>query len=317
MKHKLVNLGKQLALDKWLLLLCFVLSFFAWQAIRRNIGFEPLITNIAIEVETPDGWAVLEKSLDIVDARFRGSREDIRYLNRDQLRIVVPVKNPKRGETLVIPLDPKFVKNNPTGAKVTRFSTSKIEIKLDKEIQKDLPVKAKFESVLPDGIEKIGTLCKPLTVRIKGAEQQLLKMEYVYTEAIDLHGRQESFKDSVHLILPQEGRLVAESDRVTVQVTLKEDSVEKVFEEIPIRIYRAAEETRPIQISPQSISVTVRGKQQQLELLQPRDITVYADCSELPKNGSYKLELRADLPQGVSWVKTTNEVVNVQYTNSN
>jgi hypothetical protein len=316
MKRKEPNFWSRLNKEKGLLLLCFVLAFFAWQAIRRNIGFELSVYNISVEVETPDGWAVLENSLDNVDISFLCSREDIRYLNREQLRVVVPVTDPKRGETITLPLQPKYLKNNPTGAKVVEFSTKRIEIKLDKEISRDLPVKATYDaSQLPEGIEIESIICKPAAVRIKGAEQQLLKMESIRTEPIDLRNQQDDFKKNVDVSLPSGGRLGSDSDSVSVEFKLKPYTHEKDFEQIPVRIMRGSGELRKISISPNTIAVRVRGQQSKVEQLQPENIIAYADCSDLALSGTYTLEVKIDLPSGISWVKGTNSVIDVQIEN--
>ncbi|MBN2704406.1 MAG: hypothetical protein JXR23_09375 [Pontiellaceae bacterium] len=316
MKHKKPSFWSQLNKEKGLLLVCFILAFFAWKTIQRNIGLKLPITNITVEVETPEGWAVLETSLDTVDALFLGSREDIRYLNREQLRVVVPITDPKPDQTMIIPLQQKFVKNNTTEAKVDQFSPKQIEIRLDKEITRNLPVKAAFDaSQLPEGIEIKSVVCKPATIQIKGAEQQLLKMESIRTEPIDLRNRQDDFKENVRVTLPPGGRLGSDSDRVTVEFQLKPYTHEKEFELIPVRIMRGLGDQRKITISPETIAVRVRGQQTKVEQLLPENIIAYADCSKLETSRTYTLEVNVDLPSGISWVKGTNSVVEVQIEN--
>ena len=314
MKDKKTSFWSQLNKEKGLLLVCFILAFFSWKAIKRNISLKLPITNITVEVETPEGWAVLETSLDTVDAVFLGSREDIRYLNREQLRVVVPITDPKPGETMTIPLQQKFLNNNPTEAKVDQFSPKQIEIRLDKEITRNLPVKAAYDaSQLPEGLEIESVVCKPADIEIKGAEQQLLKMENIRTEPIDLRNRQDDFKENVRVTLPPGGRLGSDSDRVTVEFQLKTYTYEKEFELIPV--LRGLGELRKGTISPETIEVRVRGQQTKVEQLQSENITAYADCSVLETNGTYTLEVNVDLPSGISWVKGTNSVVKVQIEN--
>jgi hypothetical protein len=91
---------------------------------------------------------------------FRGSREDIRYLNSgQQLRIVVPISNPTANEELHIKLSEKFLQN-PTSSKAVRFSPSEIFVKLDRESERLLPVKATTSGTLPDGIEVDKSIAK-------------------------------------------------------------------------------------------------------------------------------------------------------------
>ena len=121
MKDKLSKRWKNLTNEKWLLLICFVLGFLSWQGIHKTLGFEMLVSNISVEVDVPDSWAVWEKSVDHINILFRGSLEDIRYLNNEQLRMVIPITEPTEGKQIKIELLEKYLKN-PTSAKVVRFN---------------------------------------------------------------------------------------------------------------------------------------------------------------------------------------------------
>lgn len=303
--------------DKWLLLLCFVLAFFAWQAIQRNIGFELPVSNIAVEIEVPDGWAVLDRSLDAVDARFLGSREDIRDLNREQLRVSIPISGPERGTTMVIPFEARYLKNNPTGARVVRFNPSEIEIRLDQETERALPVKAAYIGDLPEGLEIESIVCKPASVLVRGAQQQIEVMENIHTAPIDLKNRQSTFKENVRIALPQGGRLQAEPDRVSVEFTLVARSSTAVLDEVPVRILSSPGARRRIDVQPLSVSVTVRGQQQRINQLRSADVFAYVNCMELTENTGYELPVIVDLPTGLQVVRTEPAAVKVEIGNVN
>jgi hypothetical protein len=100
MKSRFSRFAENVQKEKWLLLLCFLLAFLAWQGIRKNTGFPADVSNVSVDVDLPEGWAVWEKSIHQVDIVFRGSREDLRYLNSEQLRVVVPLSNPSAGEEI-------------------------------------------------------------------------------------------------------------------------------------------------------------------------------------------------------------------------
>ena len=131
MKNKrLSNRWKKLSNQRWLFLLCFFLGFLSWQAIRRNISHKMTISDISIEITLPENWSVLELSNPKIDVEFRGSWEDLRYLNKEQLRFVIPINKPTTNESLKITLSEKYLKN-PTRAKAIYFTPPDIEIKLD------------------------------------------------------------------------------------------------------------------------------------------------------------------------------------------
>lgn len=304
--------------EKWLLLLCVVLAFLAWQGIRSNIGFEVSISDIAVDVDVPEGWAVWDKSVGKVNILFRGSREDIRYLNNKQLRVLIPVPNPEEGKEMVVELKSKFLEN-PTSAnaKVIRFSPDRVVVRLDQEGEKLLPVKAAFNGSLPEGLEIERMVCTPATVRVTGARHVLDAMDNIHTEPVELKNRQSSFKESVQIDVPQSSRLTMDPEWVTVEFTLEMRSSTTVLEKIPVRILCAPGERRTITVQPQVINATVRGQQQRLEQIRSADIFAYVNCIEQAESTGYDLPVVVDLPSGVQLVKTEPAVVHVQISKTN
>jgi YbbR domain-containing protein len=311
MKGKLSNLWKQFRRDKLLLLLCFFLAFLAWQGIRKNIGFEVSVSNINVDVTAPSGWAVWEKSANRVNIVFRGSREAIRYLNNDQLRVVIPVPNPEQGKEVTIKLTEANLRN-PTGAKVVRFSPSEIVIRLDQESERKLPVKAAFKGSLPDGLEIDRVVCTPASVKVSGARQMLDTMINIHTEEVDLKDRQSTFKVSVPIAVPQAGRLSVDPDWISAEFFLVERNSMAVFEKVPVRVMSAPGEQRVIMVAPQSITITLQGQQQKIEQLRASDLFAYVSCYELTENAAYELPVEIDLPPDVVVVKTEPSVVQVE-----
>jgi len=311
MKNSLSNLWN----EKWLLLLCFILGFLSWQAIRKNTGFEVSVSNIAVDVDVPDGWAVLEKSVDKVTILFRGSREDIRYLNSgQQLRVVVPVSNPTANKGLHIKLSEKFLQN-PTASKVVRFSPAEIFVKLDRESERLLPVKATISGSLPDGIEVDKIVCTPASVRVSGAEQVLEKMRNIHTEAVKLDNRQISFKENVRIALPRNGRMQADPAWVSVAFSLVQHTSTQEFENIPVRILCAPGETRTMRLSPQTINITVAGQKHRIEQMRTADLFAYVDCADLLESTSYDLPVGIHLPSGLKLAKAVPAIIHVDIEN--
>lgn len=316
MRRRFSRFLSQLRREKWLLMVCFVLAFFSWQGIQRNIGFEVPVSNVIVDVTVPEGWAVWQKSVSRVNIRFRGSREDIRYLNSEQMRVVIPVANPIRGKEMVLKLEPKYLKN-PSGAKVVRFNPSEITIMLDQEGERLLPVKATVDGTLPEGLEIERIVCTPASVRVKGAKQELEGMDNIHTEAIDLKDRRASFKESIRIALPQTSRIRTDPEWVWVECILEMRSSTQVFEKVPVRVLSAPSEHRQIDVKPQVISVTVRGQQQGLEQMRSAELFAYVNCTLLAESTGYDLPVIVELPSGLQVVKTDPAVVHVQISNTN
>ena len=314
MKGSFSKFWRTLKTEKWLLLLCLLLGFLSWQGIRKNIGFEVSVPNVSINVDVPEGWAVWEKSAHRVNILFRGSREDIRYLNSGQLSLVVPLANPSAGDEIQIKLLEKHLQN-PTGAKVVRFSPSEIIVKLDREGERLLPVKATISGSLPDGIEIDRIVCTPASIRVSGAEQVLDEMQNIHTEPIKLDGRQTSFKERVQVALPQTGRIRVDPDWVSVDFSLAQHTSTQEFENIPVRILSTPGETRQMTLQPQTITVTVQGQARRVKQMQTADVFAYVDCANLTESTGYDLPVIAHLPSGLKLIKTHPAVIHVDIEN--
>jgi len=314
MKNRLSKLWGNMQKEKWLLLLCLMLAFLAWQGIRKNIGFEVSVSNISVDVDLPEGWAVWEKSVHRVNALFRGSRDDIRYLNSGQLRVVVPLSNPTAGDEIHIKLLEKYLKN-PTGAKIVRFSPSDIFIKLDKESERLLPVKATINGSLPEGLEIDKIVCTPASVRVSGAEQILSEMQNIHTEPIQLTDRQASFKESVPIALPQVGRIRVDPDWVSVNFMLEQRTSTQEFDDIPVRILCTSGESRQIELHPKTIKITIKGQQQRIEQMRTVDVFAYVNCADLTESTGYDLPVTIKLPSGLQLVKTDPATIQINIGN--
>ncbi|MDZ8118583.1 CdaR family protein [Pontiella agarivorans] len=310
---RISNAWNQFWKDRFLIILCLILAFLGWQSIRKTIGFEVSVSGIPVDVKTPSGWAVWEKSMQRVNIVFRGSREDIRYLNSDQLHLVIPVQNPVQGEEMMIKLTPAHLRN-PTGAKVVSFSPSEIVVRMDQEGERLLPVKAAISGNLPEGIEIERIVATPASVKVSGARQILDSMENIHTEKIDLADRQATFKESVPIAVPQAGRLAVDPNWVSIEVFLAEHNSTADFDKIPVRIVSSPGEERRIEIFPKTVNITVQGDKRAVERLETKDLFIYVSCQDLPEAAAYELPLEINLPPEIKMVKIEPAVVQVEIT---
>ena len=314
MKNRISNLWKTIRKEKGLLFLCFLLAFLAWQSIRKTIGFEVPVSNIQVEVDVPEGWAVWEKSVHRVNVLFRGSREDIRYLNNEHLRMVIPVTNPKYGEEIIIKLSDKFIRN-PTSAKVVEFSPSEIVIKLDQESERLLPIKASVQGSLPEGLQVDRIVCTPASVRVSGARQILDEMDSIHTIPIDLKDRQTSFKESFPVALPESSRLEVDPDWVSVEFKLIEHGSIQEIQDLPVQVVCTSGSHRRFEVIPAAVKITIKGQQQKIEQIRADNVLAYVSCTELEENATYDVPVAVNLPAGVHLIKSEPSVVKVTISN--
>jgi len=294
----------------WILkMLCFVLAVAVWQGIRESTSFEVVVADIPLSVTAGDGHAVLEASSDVVSIRFRGSREDISYISRDQISVEIELsKNPDQLRQS-IKLLPRHVKT-PSRAHADSFHPSEVTVIIDREVERLLPVKAEFEGTLPEGIHLEKSVCDPASVRIRGAEQRLLNLEQIRTVPVSLDGRYNSF--NTHAAIAVNGQSwTVEPERVSVHLELVERVASRRIEKNQVRSLLASESTRVVQIRPEKVDVVLRGSPRRIEAVNVREVYSYVDCTELTEPAEYEVPVRVDVPAGVQVEKIDPPIVRV------
>jgi hypothetical protein len=289
--------------------LCLVLAFAVWQVIRENTSFEVSVADIPVLVTAGEGRAVFDRSTDTVNIRFRGSRDDIRFISSDQVEVKVDVSDHPGRLRRTIKFSPRYVKA-PSRAHAVQFDPAEITVTLDREVERVLPVKIMLEGELPPGIQLEQTVCNPATVKVRGAERLLSELEQVRTAPVGLDGRYSSFKG--HAAIASAGQPWAVSpDRITAEVSLVERVASRRVDNSIVRPLLAADDTRVVKIRPEKVSVTLRGSPQRIDELNVRDVYTYIDCTELTEPAEYEVPVRADVPSGLQIEKIDPPAVHV------
>ena len=291
-------------LDRRMLrVLALLLAIITWYAIREAISFETVVSDVPVQIAHDPGWAVLEKSVDTVDVRFRGARGDISELTRDRVRVDVDARGDHRNRArVVVKMRPENVRA-PNGARPVATPVSiqpdEITFSMDREGERQVPVKAEVQETPPEGFEIERIQCTPATVLLSGPLSKLQDVEAIRTVPIDLQGRVQSFQTRVNLVPPHDlGTARLAPDRVQVDVGIVEHAATRVIEGVPVRLLTAAGAAADITVQPGLVRVTVSGRSAALAGLAPTDVRAFVDCSGLEPGSRYDLPMQVSLPAG-------------------
>ena len=296
--------------DKWLILLSLAIAFLSWQRIHRTIGYETTLSQIPLELIAPEGWSLLSSSLNDVSITLRGSQEEIRLLNKNNLRVIIPLPEPNAQNEATI----RFSKShllNPSNARLIRFNPPQINVSFDQTAEKLIPVKANFTGYLREGLEIVQATCKPAGVQVRGAKTMIDSLERIETNPIILDRRSASFMETVGLALSDTPSISADTQRIDVRIEIKEQIRTRQFLNIPLRVLNAPNNGFSIALAPETINLTLSGAQQKVDRIRPENITAYVRCDQLDASTTYDLPVQVDLPDGVILNNTEPSVVKV------
>lgn len=299
--------------NRGLKILAVVLAVVAWYAIREAISSEAMVKNIRVKVITDEGWAVLDQSVADVDVLFRGSEEDLRYLNREQITVSVAMRGRKSREgTVVMHLGPENVKAL-TGARAVRVDPNEITLSLDREGDKEVPVKADVVGTPPEDFEVSKVICTPATVVVHGPRQRLAMVETVRTEAIDLEGRLRSFQlNRAILPLGESWSARVEPDSVNVQVAIVQRTARIEFDNVRVSALVRPNSRDAVQFWPPTVKVTLSGKSELLGNVEKEKLLAFVDCSSLERGARVSLPVRVPIAAGLDVVSIEPPMVGAE-----
>lgn len=284
-------------------LAALLLASVLWYSIREAISFETVLNDVPIDILHDDGWAVLDRSDETVDIRFRGSRADIANVSREQTKVIVDMKGLATGGQHLVPLRPDHVKIGGSGARAVYLRPERITVSLDREGERPVPVKADIQGAVPDGYEVEKIVCTPASVLLKGPLARLQEVDMLRTQPIDFEGRVQSFKVRKSVAPPSSvwtARM--EPDRVLVEVALKESAALRTMENVPIKLLALPGSKSAGRVDPTRVNVVLQGRSEILGAMSVAQMRAYVDGSDLTTPARYDLPVQIHLV-GVSGVR--------------
>ena len=283
-----------------------VTAIAVWYAIRAATSNSTLVTGIPLAIQPPPDWTVVDRSARTVDVAFLGTRDDLRYLNRELIKATVDARDRTDGQTFTVTLGPANI-NAPGSARIEFIRPAAVTLRLDREISKQVPVKVETQNLLPDGYEIEKTVVTPAAVVLSGPAQILDGVETVSTVPVDLDGRIRSINKRRLPLVPGENFAGVKLDptAVTLDVAIVERSISTRFPDLPILPMLAPGRAARIDLEPDVATLTVKGRPELINALAAEDLRLFVDLSELDglKTGQ-ALPVRAVLPNGVILVRT-------------
>jgi YbbR domain-containing protein len=248
----LSRLFRKIFLEDWTMkLIALVITLGLWLGITglrtptsTNFRSIPLNLRVANDLE------VTNSPVAEVDIKISGDKSKINQINKEDLLVSLDLSDIPPGER-VVSITPENVNVElPAGVKLEGISPSIIPIKLEKIIERDVPVKAETEGILAEGFEIYSSSTIPATVHVSGPESFIRPLDSISTEKINVEAKQEDFtaqQVSLNVVSPKV-RLV-DTTVVDVAFRIGEARVEKTFlvpaktetgeRRVPVKIYGA------------------------------------------------------------------------------
>jgi hypothetical protein len=218
------------------------------QVVERALRIPLEFTNLPARLE------IVGDPPDLVDVRVRGSSGSLSRIAAGELVAVMDLRSARPGQRL-FHLASGDVRA-PFGIEVVQVTPSSVSIRFEPSITKKVPITPAVEGEPAPGFV-VGTLsAEPSTVEVVGPAGALLALTEAITEPVSVAGASGPVTETVTVGSPDPSvRLQApQTARVTVNVTAA--PVEWTVAGVIVQVRNA---TRPVQITPRSVTVHVHG----------------------------------------------------------
>lgn len=199
--------------------------------------------------------------------------------------------------------------NLPQGLSLVSIQPQSIQVRLEAEARKKVPVTVFFKGAPASGYFVAQTSATPGQALLRGPKQVLDKVESVSTHPIDVAGVSESFKKEITLDLSEDLEVVTPKAPVLAEISISEEILINRFPDIMVQ----GNETRhSYEITPPAISIVVKGPATLLESLSSSpDFSVYVDIKGLDP-GVYVRRATLVLPVETTLVSAEPEIFTVR-----
>jgi YbbR domain-containing protein len=268
---KIVDYAKDYALENTgLKLLALLITAVIWLSVALRPMSEITITNVPIEFRNLPEFLIVSE-YDALTARvsLRGSRDALEAVRPSALVAVADLSGIKPGVRVIrLELDRSKL---PPGVKDLELEPQNVRILVERLVERDLPVRPRFEGEPPQGYELIGWNVSPPIIRVAGAESRLQSLKEASTETINLTDKTAPFVTEVAVDIGTPNVNIPDERQRKVQLTVQvsEKRKERILEGVPVRLNGAPAGARP---SPQSVRVRLFGPPSALQAITLTDL---------------------------------------------
>ncbi len=203
-----------------------------------------------------------------------GPRRVLKETEFDKLTYTIDLSGAQPGKN-TFKIDERQIKGLPKKEiEISSITPSEIVVEFDHRMEKRVAIRPRLHGKVEQGFEVTGILVEPPSVMLTGAARELATIEEVFTEPINLAGREHSFELSVELELPAHVTRI-HPGRIGIRVTIGEKRIEREIE-VPV-VAKGAPEGMAIALTPPRLRLRVAGPYHALRDLDSRDIRLFVD----------------------------------------
>ncbi len=284
--------AREFVFEDWTLkLLALAISVGLWFAVNSQRAPSTIrLRGVPLTFLLPADTEISNDPRNDVEVTLTGSKQKLDELNVRNLAVNADVAGYRLGERVVRLTKDNVTMELPDGVRIEKIEPSTVPLRLERRVEKILPVEVRLEGSPAQGNEVLAKSAMPNQVRVRGPESHVNQFAQAPTETVTLDGRSESFTVTDVAIDIADPKVVALDPVVAVTIQIAPRQIERRFSAVRAIYADAAQANHN-----QRVAVVLRGAATVLETLQPEQIEI---IFESDANGN--LAPRLNVPREVA-----------------
>ena len=250
---------------------------------------------VKLVYKAPLGYSVKNQPVGEITYAISGPRVFVRSIMSDDEKLTVDLqkifkKNKTRYEINVAELGMTF----PFGVELTRVQPSRLIVKLEKSLIKEIPVKKMLIGEVPSDHKMVGSSIEPKKILVEGPISLVRKIKFVETGPIELNGLTGDSSLKVPLLRPDE-RIMLEDEFVEFKYTIHPTRANMILKKIPVKFLSSKLIKH---VDRRNVNLMVLADNKEKFKYGTEDINVIAEVPDKAK-GRVEVALKAKLPEGL------------------
>ncbi|MDR0877115.1 MAG: hypothetical protein LBN21_03610 [Treponema sp.] len=270
---------------------------------HRMSTLEDRIFSVPLRVEINNTFVPASPYTRMIRVTLRGDAASINPILEDDIEAYIDLR---KYDTEGWYRAPVQIRKSGTALGVEPLEISvepmEISLQLDHKISKKVPITANLQGNVESGYDLVSHALSPTEVVVDGPLSVIGDISELYTDFIDLEGRNADFSVTVN-ILNRDPLIVIRGNGLTdFHGFIRKPVPVRNFDEVPI-IITGLNRRFEAELDIGAGTVRIEGGQNQLDLFVPPPDFLTVDCSSIVVPGAYTLPVALSLPSGLNIVR--------------
>ena len=254
--------------------LAILITAVLWWSVASRPVSQIAVQNVPITFINLSNGLIITLSSDMTltgRVNLRGPRDVLDNLRPGDLALVGDMAGHEAGVRVVfLSLDKTIL---PASVEERGIEPRSIRVTVEREVEREVDIKPRFEGSLPEGYELLGWHITPSSIRISGAASAVNSVDAVSTESVSLSDKTSTFSEEVAIDMGSPNVELEDERARTVMLTVSIGEVrkERIFDRVPVTLSGEPPSAQPV---PKYVKVTVFGSQSVVDAMTVDDISV-------------------------------------------